>query len=57
MLARLLNTGIYLYNKYNPDHLLPQIEGIPDPQYLEIDINNIKIFFTNFFQEINNRLR
>ncbi|MDR2782981.1 MAG: hypothetical protein LBB48_03925, partial [Treponema sp.] len=33
MLARLLNTGIYLYNKHNPDHLLPQIEGIPDPQY------------------------
>lgn len=52
MLARLLNTGIHLYNKHNPNANLEVINNIPDPQYFDITINNVKEFFTNFFRTL-----
>jgi hypothetical protein len=56
MLARLLNTGIRLYNERIPEHPLRQIEGIPDPQYLDIDIDNTEGFLERFFQKIDSKL-
>jgi hypothetical protein len=56
MFARLLNTGIHLYNDHNPSHQLRQIEGLPDSQCYDITEQTTTGFFERFMQEVHDLL-